>query len=165
MADLVYSTEVIDRKDLILLKDFALGVLRNNAYCAMFQDLLLCITLCQGGANHYAVCHGYAKRYFDPKRIGVKDFDIWFFFRKEEGRIFNPRWIEKKDLGYTKFGRNPDDVGFKGRRMDFTGRSITFGKMDIEGTVRRWVQSAGGSLPKEPITEGCCWLVPPCSFR
>ena len=52
MTDLVYSTEVIDRNDLTLLKDFALGFLRNNAYCAKFQDLLLCITLCQGGANH-----------------------------------------------------------------------------------------------------------------
>ena len=52
MTDLVYSTEVIDRNDLTLLKDFALGFLRYNAYCAKFQDLLLCITLCQGGANH-----------------------------------------------------------------------------------------------------------------
>jgi hypothetical protein len=148
MTDLVYSTEVIDHNDLMFLKDFALIFLRNWAYCAKFQDLLLCITLCQGAANHYAVCNGYAKRYFDSTRIGVKDFDIWFFFGKEQGRIFNPRWIGKKDLGYTKFGRNPDDVGFTGRRIDFIGRSITFGKMDIEGSIKRWLQSGGGASPK-----------------
>ena len=160
MTDFVYSTEVIDRNDLMLLKDFALGFLRNNTYCAKFQDLLLCITLCQGAANHYAICQGYAKRYFDSTKIGVKDFDIWFFFRKEEGRIFNPRWIEKKDMGYTKFGRNPGDVGFRGRRMDFIGRSITFGKMDIEGTVRRWVQSAGGASPKSLLQKAVVGLYP-----
>jgi len=100
------------------------------------------------------------KRYFDPKRIGVKDFDIWFFFRKDEGKIFNPRWIEKKDLGYTKFGRNPNDVGFRGRRMDFIGRSISFGKMDIEGTVRRWVQSSGGASPKSLSQKAVVGLYP-----
>jgi hypothetical protein len=148
MTDLVYSTEIIDHNDLMFLKDFALIFLQNSTYCSKFQDLLLCITLCQGAANHYAVCNGYAKRYFDSTRIGVKDFDIWFFFGKAEGRIFNPRWIGKKDLGYTKFGRNPDDVGFKGRRIDFIGRSISFGKMDAEGSIKRWLQSGGGASPK-----------------
>lgn len=160
MTDLVYSTEAIDHNDLMLLKDLALGFLRNTAYCAKFQDLLLCITLCQGAANHYAVCHGYAKRYYDSTRIGVKDFDIWFFFRKEEARIFNPRWIGEKDLGYTKFGRNPDDVGFTGRRIDFIGRSITFGKMDIEGSIRRWLKSAGGVSPRYLLQKAVVGLYP-----
>jgi len=96
MTDLVYSTEVIDRNDLMLLKDFALGFLRNNTYCAKFQDLLLCITLCQGAANHYAICQGYAKRYFDSTKIGVKDFDIWFFFRKRREESLTPVGLKKK---------------------------------------------------------------------
>ena len=96
----------------------------------------------------------------NPKRMGVKDFDIWLFFRKEEGRIFNPRWIEKKDLGRTKFARNPDDIGFRGRRMDFIGRSVTFGKMDIEGTIRPWVQSAGRASPKNLSQKAFVGLYP-----
>jgi hypothetical protein len=160
MADLVYSTEAIYNDDLVLLKDLALGFLRNTTYCAKFQDLLLCITLCQGAANHYAVCHGYAKRYFDSTRIGVKDFDIWFFFRKEEGRIFNPRWIGRQDLGCTKFGKNPDDVGFTGRRIDFIGRSITLEKMNVEDSVKHWLQSAGGASPKHLSQKAVVGLYP-----
>jgi len=44
--------------------------------------------------------------------------------------------------------------------MDFIGRSITFGKMDIEGTVRRWVQSAGGASPKSLLQKAVVGLYP-----
>jgi len=145
---LVYSSEVIDRNDLMLLKDFALDCIQNNPYCAKFLDLLLSITLCQGAANHYAVCQGYAKHYLNSTKNGIKDFDIWFFFKKEEGKIFNPRWRAKKDLGETKFGKNPDDIGFMGRRVDFFGRSIAFSNMNIEDSIRHWLRYGGGPSPR-----------------
>jgi len=130
------------------LKDFAFGFLGAETYCTRFWDLLFCITLCQGAANHYAVCNGYATRYSDPTRMGIKDFDIWVFFRKQDEMIFNRRWIGRKDWHYTKFRRNLDGVGFIGRRVEFKGRSITFEKMGVECAVRRWVRSSGGVLPR-----------------
>ncbi len=70
MAEAVYSQKSIDRNNLIRLRDFAYSFLHNYHYTKQFQDLLLAITLCQGSANHYVVCQGCAKRYFDSERRG-----------------------------------------------------------------------------------------------
>jgi len=155
-----YSLEVIDQSDLILLRDFSLNFLQTWPYCVKYKDLLLAITLCQGAANHYAVSQGYAKRYFNPEKAGVKDFDIWFFFVWDENWIFNPRWRMSRDLGVTKFGRYPDEIDYKGRRVDFLGRSIPLKNMDIEESIKDWLLNGSGSTPKYLSQKAVVGLAP-----
>ncbi|MCI0453661.1 MAG: hypothetical protein L0Y68_01545 [Candidatus Dadabacteria bacterium] len=119
MKEQEYSLVYIELDDLALLRDFALKFLKTYHYCVKFSNSLLAITLCQGAANHYAICKVLARRYFDPRKKGIKDFDVWFFFRKEYERTFNPRWYQQRDLGKTKFGSNPNEPVFQGRRVDF----------------------------------------------
>lgn len=97
------------------------------------------IALCQGGANHYVVTIGYARRYFDPKKNGLKDIDIWFFFRKQG---FHPIRHQTRDFGPSKFGRNPQEPNYIGRKMDFYGRSIPFHTGDsVQSALVHWLNS------------------------
>ena len=74
---------------------------------------VLCVALCQGAALHYL-----------DGRNGIKDFDVWTFYRRHGRKQFPPRRIVSRDLGHTKFGRSPDRPDFDGRRVDLIGRSL-----------------------------------------
>lgn len=75
---------------------------------------LLCVVLCQGAGLHY----------IDGKN-GVKDFDVWTFYEREQhAPDFPARRLAQYDFGESKFGRNPADKGYLGRRVDVLGRSI-----------------------------------------
>ncbi len=80
---------------------------------AAFRPLKLCVALCQGAALHFV-----------DQRNGVKDLDIYTFFRAGETMTFPARRRGVHDFGLSKFGRHPDDEGFSGRRVDVMGRSI-----------------------------------------
>ena len=71
------------------------------------------ITLGQGGALHY----------IDQKN-GVKDFDVWFFYPAIDDIVLPYRRRGVIDFGESKFGRHPDDKGYKGRKIDVMMRSI-----------------------------------------
>ena len=124
MKNTIYSQQRMKTGDIKKLQEISLKFLREYSYTKKFKHLLLSITICQGAANHYAVCQGKARKYYDPKRKGLKDIDIWFFFRKDKELNFNCRWIKHSDFGLSKFGKNPQDVNCSGRRIDFLGRSI-----------------------------------------
>jgi hypothetical protein len=134
-----YSPETIEKEDLQKFSQIAWEVLRYTQYGRGFSKHVICIALCQGGANHYAVTHGDASRYLDPEKAGLKDIDIWFFFNKPG---FHPLWRRTCDLGSSKFGKNPEDSGYIGRRMDFFGRSIAFQLGDdLRSALLRWLQN------------------------
>lgn len=142
----LYSKEKIEDDDLHQFKEIALNVLLSTPYIRRYKANLITIALCQGGANHYVVTNGYAHRYFDPKKNGLKDIDIWFFFRKQG---FNPRWHRTRDFGPSKFGHDPEEPDYVGRRMDFYGRSIPFLTGDTVGTaLERWIRN--GVLKSSP---------------
>lgn len=72
----------------------------------------LCIALCQGAAMHY----------YD-KTNGIKDFDIWFFYKFNKKHLpYRSRW--EWDYVNKKFGCHPDFKGFEGRKVDVMIRSI-----------------------------------------
>lgn len=98
--------EPLTESDLQPLREIALAehsafFARNPYLEAAYAGHLIGICLCQGAASHY----------LDP-RIGVKDFDIWFFYR-EDPRARIPHRARK---------RVPD--GPKGRPIDFLRRAI-----------------------------------------
>ena len=96
----------------IALDDFA-DLCQRQEYSRRYADRLRLICLCQGAARHYV--HGDR---------GVWDFDLWGFFEEVCGHPFPYRRRGEHDFGPSKFGRDPDDDAFKGRKVDVIGRSI-----------------------------------------
>ena len=79
-----------------------------------YEGRLICRALCQGAALHYL-----------DRDNGVKDFDVWSFYRALDSGPFPYRRIGNADFGTSKFGRWPgDDRRFAGRRVDLIGRSL-----------------------------------------
>ena len=102
---------------------------------SLYHDRLLALCLCQGAAEHF-VRPGH----------GIKDFDIWAFFRAHPKRPFPFRRIGNMDFGPSKFGRHPDDKGYKGRRVDVIGRSIeTKADENSVQAVLNWVHGSSKS--------------------
>ena len=143
MSSTVYSKELINNNDLHQFAEIALNVLSSTTYGRKYEASLVTIALCQGGANHYVVTNGYARYYFDSQKKGLKDIDIWFFFSKKG---FHPMWRQTRDFGPSKFGQNPEEPDYLGRRMDFFGRSIPSQTGDTaKSAVQRWVKNG---IPK-----------------
>src|SRR3984893_10101220 len=69
--------------------------------------------------------------------------DLWGFFEEVPGHPFPYRRRGEHDFGPSKFGRDPDDDAFKGRKVDVIGRSITMPKNQtpIEA-VRHYLREA-----------------------
>jgi hypothetical protein len=112
------SMEKITREDLCRLGEIALQDLQSffshhPQTAQRYRDRLFAIALCQGAALHF----------LDGKN-GVKDFDIWSFFRAHETKPFPYRRHATADFGNPKFGKSPNWEHFVGRRVDLLGRSM-----------------------------------------
>jgi hypothetical protein len=73
----------------------------------LYADHLFAVALCQGGALHY----------LDGKN-GIKDLDVWSFFKPNPKRQFPYRRRAQLDFGDPKFGTSEDAPHFVGRRVD-----------------------------------------------
>ena len=104
----------------------------------LYAERLICVALCQGAALHY----------IDGKN-GVKDFDVWSFFREHTKRPFPYRRNVPYDFGYPKFGISPDRPDFVGRRVDIIGRSIPCreGQDPIE-VIQNYLLSSSNKSPR-----------------
>lgn len=78
-----------------------------------YADRVLCVALCQGAALHYVA-----------GQTGVKDFDVWTFYRAHPEAPFPARRLRTADFVDPKFGQLPDKPEFVGRRVDLIGRSL-----------------------------------------
>jgi hypothetical protein len=106
------TTNDLARLAQIAFDDFA-DLCQRKEYCRRYADRLRLICLCQGAARHY-VHHDR----------GVWDFDLWGFFDEVPDHPFPYRRRGEHDFGLSKFGRDPDNDAFKGRKVDVIGRSI-----------------------------------------
>jgi hypothetical protein len=119
MSDHHRSYERIDVADLLHLDDLARGdeedlFRRAPGGAGRYEGRLICRALCQGAALHYV-----------DGVNGVKDFDVWSFYRALESGPFPYRRVGNADFGPSKFGRWPyDPARFAGRRIDLIGRSL-----------------------------------------
>jgi hypothetical protein len=86
---------------------------RHPDTATLYSDRLFAVALCQGAALHY----------LDGKN-GIKDLDVWSFYREHTSRMFPPRRRAKADFDDPKFGTSPDFEHYVGRRVDLIGRSI-----------------------------------------
>jgi hypothetical protein len=133
------SLETIRHEDLerlaqVALEDQAAFFRRNPDIAAVYRDRLLCVSLCQGAALHYI-----------EGRNGVKDFDVWTFYRESAARPFSrrrPRVV--RDFGDPRFGQSPDAPQFLGRRVDILVKSIdTPDELPFEEAVRQYLRTSG----------------------
>src|SRR6266403_4836639 len=91
------SFKSIDKTDFRRLRRIALQDLESlfaaRPALRIYDGRLFAIALCQGAALHYI-----------DKKNGVKDFDVWCFFRSHRKRPFPYRRIKQVDFGDPKFG-------------------------------------------------------------
>jgi hypothetical protein len=109
----------ISKSDLRRLADIAIADLeslfgRSPDTGRLYRHRLFAVALCQGAALHF----------LDGVN-GVKDFDVWSFFRSHRARPFPYRRNASADFGHPKFGKSPNWEHFIGRRVDLLGRSFT----------------------------------------
>lgn len=85
---------------------------RNEPLRRLYLSKYLCTALCQGAALHVV----------DGKN-GIKDWDVWTFFRRHPERQFPPRRRVERSFGDPRFGRltRTEHVG---RCVDLLGRAI-----------------------------------------
>ncbi len=100
---------------LIMLAETELaGLAERNPHLQVYVTGPKLLCLCQGAARHFV----------DSSR-GVKDFDVWAFFPRQDVIRFPPRWRRSPDFGPSVFGVDPMEEGsFEGRRVDVLGRGI-----------------------------------------
>ncbi|TFB10446.1 hypothetical protein E3V36_03675 [Candidatus Marinimicrobia bacterium MT.SAG.2] len=83
-----------------------------------YKNNILCVVLCQGASLHYI-----------DGRNGIKDFDVWTFYKKDPAvKQFPPRRLISVDFGPSKFGKQGQDSRYLGRKVDLLGRSIEWEK-------------------------------------
>ena len=113
------SYKLLQPRDLARLTDIALEdqtafFRRNPDIAAVYADRLVCIALCQGAGLHYV-----------DHRNGIKDLDVWSFYRRSPKRSFpdrRPRVV--RDFGDPRFGKSPDRLDFVGRRVDIFVKAV-----------------------------------------
>jgi hypothetical protein len=116
----------------------------------LYESRLFAIALCQGAALHYV-----------DKKNGVKDFDVWSFFREHPKRRFPPRRRAIDDFGTPKFGTSVDSPNFIGRRVDLIGRSISARNFSNPVTVLREYLRAGRTVTAKLLSLKAVVLIAP----
>jgi len=114
------SYKTITIEDLEKLRNLALRERieffdRNPRYRKTYWNLLIAIALCQGAASHFV-----------DREVGVKDFDIWYFYIENRETRYPYRSRKSVDSRLSEFGVHPDDVekSYSGRRVHLMGRTI-----------------------------------------
>ena len=143
------SDETLETHHLRRLAKIAISELeglfhRNPKTSELYRNRLMLICLCQGGARHLV-----------HRDRGIKDFDVWAFFRENPEKAFPYRWHGKRDFGHSRFGRHPNAGGYQGRWVDVFGRSIACADgQRPEDCVRRWLRRTARSpreIAKSPV--------------
>jgi hypothetical protein len=141
------SYEPLTNDDLARLSGIAQDVLRKRTFRTpvgrQYEDRLILLALCQGGAQHYV-----------DGVTGVKDLDVWAFFRGGLEKPFPWRARWRADFGLSRLGRHPADKGCLGRRVDVIGRSIPAIDTNGEDAVLDWLHGRSQSarlLVRRPV--------------
>jgi hypothetical protein len=150
------SLESIGQPDLIRLAELAAQAEmrlfgQNPDGAGRYAGRLLCRALCQGAARHYL-----------DGTTGIKDFDVWSFYAEHDDGPFPYRWRGTADFGPSRFGRYPHDPpSFRGRRVDFLGRSLPASLTDDPVTVLRAYLSAPRTRTAKALAAKAVVLIDP----
>lgn len=116
---------------------------------------MIAVALCQGAALHYV-----------DRKTGVKDFDVFTFYAENPGGPFPYRWPTTADFGPSRFGRREGEPEtYRGRRIDFMGRSLPEGvnANPVEALTRYLV--GGRTKTARRLREKAVVLIDPPQLR
>jgi len=154
------SMEPIRPEDLqrladLAFKDQATFLGRYPDIAEVYRDRLLCVALCQGAALHYI-----------DGRNGIKDFDVWSFYRDAAARPFPRRRPGvSRDFGDPRFGTSPDAAHFRGRRVDIFVKSFEVpDDAPFDAAVRHYLR-AGRTLTARCLSQKPVVVVCPSEAR
>ena len=116
----------------------------------IYAGRLIAVALCQGGALHYV----------DGKN-GIKDLDVWSFYRAAPERPYPYRRRGIADFGDAKFGKSDDCPHFVGRRVDLLGRSIEATESAVPVSALRSYLSAGNTETARLLAQKAVVLIEP----
>lgn len=159
MEEVERSLATIEKNDLERLaelakEDRAEFFARHPKWQRLYSDRIFCVALCQGAALHYV-----------DGNSGVKDFDVWTFYAEHPGAPFPWRRKGERDFGTSKFGRNPEDKGYIGRRVDLLGRSIRCSaETDPILTIQAYL-SERGTRTSRKLSQKAVVLIEPSNLR
>lgn len=176
--DIERSYEPINESDLKKLRQLALNDFRamitKNPHLKVLEKLKLGIAFCQGAALHFAINKlGLPYKKIEDevvstlnKKLGVKDFDVFMFFKKGT-KEYPPRRRAIDDFGeYDRFGKHPDEKtkkaqNFTGRRVDLMGRSIPYIKgQSFEETLQTYLSDSSTATARELSNKAVVILEP-----
>jgi hypothetical protein len=107
-----------------------------------------------------ALCQGAAMHYYDRVN-GVKDFDVWFLY-PFNSRHLPYRTIWNWDYEVPKFGRHPEFLGHKGRKVDVLVRSVrNYDAGDPKNSFYRFLQAEGTETARLLGRKAVVLLEPP----
>lgn len=86
---------------------------RHPEWALLYRRRMLCSALCQDAALH-----------FINGASGFQDFEVWTFYAEHPEASFPHHLVTHRDLGKSKFGRDPASRAYEGRRIRLTGRSL-----------------------------------------
>ena len=110
-----------------------------------------------------ALCHGAAVHFLDGKN-GVKDFDIWCFFKAHPKKPFPYRRHAKADFGSQKFGKSRNWEHLVGRRVDLLGRSLKVSSHESPADALRGYLSSSKTATARALAKKAAILVYPRSL-
>jgi hypothetical protein len=123
---------------------------RKSETGRLYSDRLFAVVLCQGGALHYL-----------NGKNGIKELDVWSFFKPNSNRQFPYRRRAQLDFGDPKFGQSEDAPHFVGRRVDHIGRAIPdTDYSDPVAVLRRYLRT-GATESARRLAEKAVILIEP----
>lgn len=152
------STKRITNRDLARLaevarQDRAAFFSRPRPSGPLPKDVL-CVTLCQGAALHFV-----------DGQNGIKDFDVWTFYRRRRNLQFPPRRVVSRDFGHPKFGQSFDRPEFVGRRVDLIGRSLDLARGESPAAAVQRYLTEGSTESARRLSEKAVVMLEPTRFR
>lgn len=127
---------------------------RISRWERLYRNRILCVTLCQGAALHY----------LDGKN-GIKDWDVWTFYREHPEAPFPYRRIGHAAFGDPRFGRSLGRSQYLGRCVDLIGRSIYANKDEDPVTAVRRYLKEGRTKSARLLAEKAVILIDPAPRR
>lgn len=141
---------VLGRLAAIAAEDLQAFFRRNPRWDRLYRERVLCVALCQGAALHFV-----------NGRNGVKDWDVWTFFRLHPEGPFPPRRRGESALGDPRFGRSMVRSEYVGRPVDLIGRSIIADECEDPVTAVQRYLAAGSTQSARRLAEKAVVLLDP----
>jgi hypothetical protein len=144
----------LDRLAIVAEKDLEGFFHRNPRWGTLYRNRQLCVALCQGAALHFV-----------DGRNGIKDWDVWTFFREHPNGTFPPRRRGESELGDSRYGRSSVRSEYVGRCVDLIGRSIIADERDDPVSAVQRYLTAGRTESARRLAQKAVVVLKPAHLR